>query len=108
MSGRIGVLTSGAIAASAVVLANRGYLVGVDLYNGDGSDAGLVTIYDNATAASGDELAVLGVVDTTGASEHIDFAIPIPCAAGLYAEITGTTKSVVVRYGSVQGAGELA
>lgn len=82
------------LAASAVVSARAGALLGVLLTAG--ADAASITIYDNATTNSGNVLAV--VKAALNSTAQWTPAAGQGCANGLYATITGTTPSATVVY----------
>ena len=50
--------------------------------------AGVVTVYDNASAASGTVIDTIAA--TTAAGTTVILASPIPCSAGMYANFTST------------------
>jgi hypothetical protein len=82
------------LAASAVISARPGALLGVLLTAG--ADAASVTIYDNATTNSGTVLAVVkaAINSTAQWTPHVGQV----CANGLYAAVSGTTPSATVVY----------
>ena len=87
-------LQTKATQASAAIRSGPGALAGVLLTAG--SDAASVTIYDNASAASGDKLAVVkAAANSSAAWSPPDAQI---CSSGLYAEVTGTTPDIFITY----------
>lgn len=78
--------------ASGVVKASGGSLVAFQITGGD--DAATVTLYDNASEASGTILGKLSVA--ANVSDDFCPCIPYVFAQGCYAAITGTTPEVTV------------
>ena len=85
---------SSTVAASAVISATPGALLGVLLTAG--ADAASVSLFDNATAGTG---AALGVVKAP-INTTVSWLPPggQACANGIYATITGTTPSATIVY----------
>jgi len=82
------------IAASAVISATPGALLGVLLTAA--ADAASITLYDNATTNSGAVLAVLKApINST-----VQWTPPggQACGSGIYAVVTGTSPSATVVY----------
>lgn len=76
-----------ALSASGVVLARPGVLVAMEVTVALG--AGAVTVYDNASAASGNVLAVIPA--SAAAGTLVSFgAAGIECLAGIYASFAST------------------
>jgi hypothetical protein len=89
--------SSGLLAASAVVMARPGRLSGLIVLT-DGTNAATVTVYDNATAASGKVLAKLIVA---GASQSASLNLPsgrVTVDQGIYCSISGTGAAAIVHY----------
>ena len=87
--------SSGLKTASAVILDVPGILVSCIVYTDGASDAE-VTVYDNASAASGVELAHAYVKG----SERMGGEARIFCEAenGIYLSITGSGAKALIRY----------
>lgn len=89
--------TSGLKSADAVIMAMPGRLMGC-LVLADGTNAATITLYDNASAASGTVLAKY-VVDATLTSEAPTLPSEgIICNNGIYADVTGTGAEFIVYY----------
>lgn len=88
--------STGALAASGVVLAEDGLLTSLQVFT-DGTNAATVTIYDNPTAASG---TILSKISVPGATLYDSFVptISIDATTGIYASIAGTGASMIVHY----------
>jgi len=82
------------LTSSGAVLAEEGYLIAVVLTGG--SDAATVTLYDNASAASGNVICKLGAA--AGASASFAPGAAVKVANGIYAALSGTGPSVSVIY----------
>lgn len=83
--------------ADAVISAIGGYLHGILLIS-DATNVAVVTIYDNASAASGVVLAKLSIPATTTAPQVITFNNPISANKGIYADVSGTGAAYIVYY----------
>lgn len=93
--------SSGLKSADAAILARPGRLMGLHLL-GNGTDACSVVLYDNASAASGKELAKLALKTSAG-DLTLSAIIPdggIVCNNGIYADLTdaGTAARYIVHY----------
>lgn len=89
-------LSSGVKTADAAIMAQSGYLCGLTVI-ADGTNAATVTLYDNASAASGTVLMEI-TVDATDTTEVWVPAEAIECANGIYADLTlaaGTARYIV-------------
>ena len=93
--------SSGILAADAVIRAGGGKLGGCAVIS-DGTNAVTLTLYDNASAASGTALAgiSIGASPATGAlTQGVWFGDRgVTCINGIYADITqatGTIKFIV-------------
>lgn len=75
-----------ALTGSAVVSAHNGYYVGYVVTTA--LSAAAVTIYDNASAASGTVLDVIPA--STAAGTKVNLAVPIKTTNGIYASFAGT------------------
>lgn len=93
--------SSGVKTADAVISAQSSLLHGLSLGAPD-SGSLTVTVYDNATAASGTVLATYEVASgTTGL--HVNFSSPVCANKGIYLDLGGTeTGATAVVYFSVQ------
>ena|SRR5208337_1204980 len=89
-------VSSGVISTSSVAVLGPARLTDCSVYT-DGVHNVTLTIYDNATSASGN---VLAQVTVTGASLVGGCFMPIPeqVSAGIYVSISGTGGSVLVSY----------
>lgn len=74
------------LAAAGVIAGRPAVLLGMEVVVALG--AGAVTVYDNASAASGNVLAVIPASAAVGAL--VDFATGIQAVAGLYADFAST------------------
>jgi len=88
-------ISSGIKSSSAVIKAGVGILVDVLVYT-DGANNGTVTIYDNATAASGHVLAKEVVKGEFLQGGEVN--ILCNCDNGLYMELSGTGATAIIRY----------
>lgn len=82
------------VAADGIVKASPGSLVAVLLAGGSANSS--ITLYDNASAASGTVLATINAL----ANDSVVWspAIPYVAANGIYADITGTGANATVIY----------
>lgn len=82
--------SSGLINATAAqtVWSGVGILSGITVVT-DNTNVATVTVYDNASAASGLVLAKVTATATTGANS-IAFVTPVKCENGLTVSVTGT------------------
>lgn len=71
---------------TAAVKASAGYYYGYTVTTA--LSAAAITIYDNASAASGTVIDVIAA--STGAGSTKNLATPVPCANGIYASFAGT------------------
>lgn len=83
--------------ADAAISAIGGYLHGVYLIS-DATNVAAITIYDNASAASGVVLAKLSIPATTTAPQFIIFNHPISANKGIFADVSGTGANYIVYY----------
>ena len=56
-----------------------------------------ITVYDNASAASGTIIDVIPSGTAAGASKN--FSAPIPCSAGVFAQLGSATGTVLFLHG---------
>ena len=89
--------SSDLLAASAVVTANPARLLGI-IVNTDGTNAATVTVYDNASAASGVILAKYIVAGSANAAVVPINDGGIVALKGLYCAISGTGAKAIVHY----------
>jgi len=75
-----------AITATGVIKGAPGKYYGYKVTTG--LSAAAVTIYDNASAASGTVIDVIAA--STAAGTTVILPAPIPCTAGMYANVAGT------------------
>ena len=82
-----------AVTGDAVISAHRTTFVGLSVRNATGA-ANTVSLYDNASAASGTVIAVVDLVATVG---HAWIAVPcgVRCENGLYLDSTGAITGSV-------------
>lgn len=84
-----------AVTAGAVVSAMPGLLCNVIL--NPGSAASSVTLYDNASAASGTVLwSAVAAASTNSVSSN--FSIPVAVSKGIYIVVAGTAATAVVTF----------
>lgn len=89
-------LSSGLKSADAAIMAQSGFLCGLQVI-ADGTNAATVILYDNASAASGTVLAKI-VVDAGATYEDYTPLEGIECANGIYADVSGTGAEYIVHY----------
>lgn len=87
--------SSGLLSASAAIQAQGGYIHAITLI--PAAAASTLTVYDNASAASGTVVAATTAV-ATGASTTVSFHWPVPANAGIYASVTGTGATFIIHY----------
>lgn len=87
-------LSSGLRTADAAVHTGRGTLNGV-LIGTDGTNSATLTIYDNASSATGD-VVFKAVVAATNRTKDVIFNVPVRCVNGLYCDIQGTGAEYIV------------
>lgn len=89
--------TTDRLAASAVVLAQKGFLFGC-LVETNGTNAVTLTLYDNATTNSG---KILRKIIVPGANNYGGFEFPVGVEAsnGIYALVSGTGAAFWVTFG---------
>lgn len=91
------ITSGGRITSSAVVSNAPGRLHGI-VAEADGTNAATITIYDNASAASGTILAKI-IVDATLTHENLILPeVGIEANNGVYCEISGTGAAAIVYY----------
>lgn len=91
-------LSSGLRTADAAIYVGRGTLNSVSIIT-DGTNAATVTLYDNASAATGNVL-FKGVVPGANSSETVAWNLAVRCLNGIYADVSGTGAAYVVYYGA--------
>lgn len=64
----------------------------------DGTNAASVVVYDNASAASGLELAKVTALAGQG-TVHVLFENPVITENGIYADVTGANAAYIVYFG---------
>ncbi len=89
--------SSGLKSADAVIATGVNRLNAVTLIT-DGTNTASVVVYDNASTASGKELAK---VTAAGAQNtvHVLFENPVYAENGIYADVTGTGAGYIVYFG---------
>jgi hypothetical protein len=88
--------SSGEKSASAVIFAAPALLTSIDILPPASGNA-VLKIYDNPSAASG-TLLWEGQVQTAGTSLTVDLSIPVWAGTGIYASLSGTATTYVVRF----------
>lgn len=83
--------------ADAAISAIGAYLHGVMLIS-DGTNTASITIYDNATAASGLVLAKISIAATTAAPTYVTFNNPVSANKGIFADVSGTGANYIVYF----------
>lgn len=91
-------ISSGQISANTAVAVGKNRLNALSV-TGDGTNAGTVTVYDNATSATGKILAQ-GLTRPSDVQQHIIFTFPVVAENGLYVTVTGTNCKAIVYYGA--------
>lgn len=89
------VTSSGLQTADAAIAARGGFIHAVTVI--PAAAASSVVLYDNATAASGLELAKVAAV-ANGVSVHYNFAEPICANKGIFADVSGSGAAYIVYY----------
>jgi hypothetical protein len=90
-----GAQSSGARTSSASICTNC-YLAGLQVTTNGSADA-TVTLYDNASAASGTVLAKMVVFGGLQV-DYRQWPIPVQAVAGIYAVVSGTDAGYTVEY----------
>lgn len=88
--------SSGEQTASKAILADAGWITGIQVITDGTNDAKLI-IHNNATAASGTVVVEKSTVGASLSSSR-DLAFPVFCHNGIYATISGTDASYVIEY----------
>lgn len=89
-------MTSGELAASAIVSNAPGAFASLSV-TADGTNTADVTVYDNASAASGTVIAHV-VVPANSKFDMLHLTVPCEVRNGLYASISGTGAKCVVYF----------
>ena len=89
--------SSGLKAADAVIATGVNRVNAVTLIT-DGTNAASIILYDNASAASGKELAKVTAAGADN-TKHILFENPVRAENGIYADVTGTGAGYIVYFG---------
>lgn len=84
--------------AATVITTGKAILSGITVIT-DNTNTATVTVYDNASAASGTVLAKVTATSTTGANS-IAFVTPVMAENGLVISVTGTGSTGIVYYGA--------
>lgn len=92
-----GLTSSGLKSSSAVIAAMPAQLFNVQLL-GDGTNAAVLTVYDNASAASGTVLAKLRLDAGLVQAEHLISEHSIVANQGIYCEVSGTGAEYIVHF----------
>lgn len=89
--------SSGLKSADAVISALPARLLGIQLF-ADGTNQATITVYDNATAASGTVLAQV-IVDAGLVAQDAQLPNPgIIANNGLYADVSGTGATYIIHW----------
>lgn len=88
--------SSGNKTASVAIYAGPGRLRGANLF-GDGTNSCTLTIYDNASAASGTVLAKLQL-QAAGNVDELDGSYSIVATKGIYASLSGSGSPSFIVY----------
>ncbi len=91
-------ISSGLLTADKSIYDGRGTLNAITITT-DGTNAATLTIYDNASAASGTVL-YQGKVAGAALSHDQAWNLAVRCENGLYADISGTGASYIVYFGA--------
>lgn len=91
-------ITSDLKSASASIATGKTRINAVT-FLGDGTNASTLTLYDNASAATGKVVAKV-VNRTSDQQNHIIFTNPVVCENGIYASLGGTGGTYIVYYGA--------
>ena len=91
-------ITSDLKAASASIATGKNRINAVT-FLGDGTNASTLTVYDNASAASGKVVAKV-VNRTSDQQNHIIFTNPVVCENGIYASLGGTGGNYIIYFGA--------
>lgn len=91
-------ISSGLQTADAAIYVGRGTLNAVTVLT-DGTNAATLTIYDNATAASGTVLYKTSIAGSE-LSQHTVHNLAVRCVNGLYADVAGTGANYIVHFGA--------
>lgn len=91
-------VTSDLKSADAVIAVGRNRVNSITLL-GDGTNAPTLTLYDNASAASGKVVAKIAGV-ATSTFLFINFTNPVAVENGIYADVAGTGANYIVTYGA--------
>jgi len=91
-------LSSDLRTADAAIYVGRGTLNAVTVLT-DGTNAATLTIYDNASAASGTVL-YKSIVAGADLQKADVYNLAIRCVNGLYADISGTGAAYIIHYGA--------
>lgn len=90
--------SSGLKSADGVICARPCIFYGVTLLT-DGTNAGTIVLYDNASAASGTVVAKSKQTGAALMATHMcDVGVGVVCNAGIYADVTGTGAEYIVYY----------
>jgi hypothetical protein len=83
------------LTSNGAVRAVRGYYYGYTVTAVTATAA--ITVYDNASAASGTVIDIIPATTAAGTSKS--FAAPIPCTNGVYAQFGTATGTVLFLHG---------
>lgn len=89
--------SSGLKSADAIILAAPGTLLGLIIVT-DGTNDATVSLYDNASAASGNILAKFVVKGADLAKELVISECGVVANNGIYADVSGTGANYIVHY----------
>jgi hypothetical protein len=91
-------VSSGLRTADAPIYVGRGTLNAFTVVT-DGTNAATVTLYDNATAATGNVLAKMVVGGSAGTGFQA-WNLAVRCLNGIFADVSGTGAGYIVYFGA--------
>ena len=92
-------ISSGRKTADAAIKASSGKLHGATLEVAAAD--GIIIIYDNATAASGDILDKIMIdvsLEGNDRTKHVPYPAPLSFSNGVYVDVTGTGAAYIIHY----------
>lgn len=90
-------LSSGSIAPGTQVVCDRKTFVNHISLTGDGTNAAAITVYDNASAASGKVISLIRI-GAGGNTIHKEYTFPVRMDNGITVVVTGTGAVATVGY----------
>jgi len=90
-------VSSGLLAAGTTVVKNsKTYLKSISL-TGDGTNPATVSVYDNASTASGKVLVKLKT-NAVGMTSSMEYSYPVKAENGITVEVVGTGAEAIVTF----------